>query len=107
MADAREVVDSFIKAAPVVVFSKSYCPYCQEALRLLNSLVSSDKLKVVELTSNEVDAPSIQKVLGEITGRTTVPRVFVGGVSVGGCDDTVAANKSGKLKQLLQQAGAL
>lgn len=47
------------------------------------------------------------QVLGEITGRTTVPRVFVGGVSVGGCDDTVAANKSGKLKQLLQQAGAL
>lgn len=32
-------------------------------------------------------------------------QVFVGGQHVGGCDDTMAAYNSGKLKQLLDAAG--
>jgi glutaredoxin 3 len=42
-----------------------------------------------------------------MTGATSVPRVFVGGVFLGGGDDTVAAEKSGKLAKLLKEAGAL
>lgn len=43
-----------------------------------------------------------QQILGKITGRTTVPRVFIGGKSVGGCDDVHALHAKDKLKPLLK-----
>lgn len=51
------------------------------------------------------DADDVSAALAEATGRRTVPQVFVGGTHVGGCDDTVAADKSGKLRELLGAVG--
>jgi len=36
-----------------------------------------------------------------------VPRIFINGKSVGGCDDTVQLDKNGQLEQLLKDCGAL
>lgn len=47
----------------------------------------------------------MQDALRQVTGRSTVPQVFVGGQHVGGCDDTLAAHSSGKLSELLAAAG--
>lgn len=46
-------------------------------------------------------------MLRGITGASTVPRVFVGGKSVGGCDETMRAERTGQLRGLLEQAGAV
>lgn len=74
-------------------------------LQVLSQAVQSDKIVVVEL-SRRGDAGQIQSYLGQLTGARTVPRVFVGGSSLGGCDDTLAADRSGALKKMLVQAGA-
>lgn len=51
------------------------------------------------------DGENLSDGLKKLTGKTTVPQVFIGGTHVGGCDDTLAAYSSGRLKDLLASAG--
>ena len=53
------------------------------------------------------DMSAIQSALGELTGGTSVPRVFIGGVFLGGGDDTVAAAKNGSLENKCKALGVL
>uniref|UniRef100_A0A803RB31 Glutaredoxin n=3 Tax=Cannabis sativa TaxID=3483 RepID=A0A803RB31_CANSA len=100
LAKAKELVSS----NPVVVFSKSYCPFCVTVKQLLTQLGAT--FKAIEL-DNESDGAQIQSALAEWTGQRTVPNVFIGGNHIGGCDDTKALNKQGKLVPLLTEAGAI
>ena len=43
----------------------------------------------------------------QLTGGRSVPRVFIGGKSIGGRDETMAAHKAGKLEKMLNDAGAI
>ena len=91
-----------------MVFSKSYCPYCNNSKRILDEL--NAKYTAVEL--NQVDdGDDIQKALLKITGQRTVPNIFIGQVHIGGNSDLEAVVKNGKdgkkIEQLLQEAGAL
>ncbi|KAH7315444.1 hypothetical protein KP509_21G050100 [Ceratopteris richardii] len=92
-----------VSSNPVVVFSKSYCPYCIEVKRLLSSL--KVKMKVIEL-DRENDGSAVQSALLEWTGQRTVPNVFIGGKHIGGCDNTKAKHSEGKLVPLLEAAQA-
>lgn len=47
----------------------------------------------------------LRKVLAARTGSRTIPQVFVGGKHVGGCNDTFAAYRAGRLKELLATHG--
>lgn len=87
----------------VVIYSKTYCPYCTEVKGLMGKLQVS--AKVLELDTMGDEGAQIQSTLQTITGCRTVPQVFVGGKFIGGCNDTVAAYKAGKLKQVFQEAG--
>ena len=49
--------------------------------------------------------PLSQAYLSQLTGASTVPRVFVGGTCIGGGDDTAAKARSGELARLLAAAG--
>jgi glutaredoxin 3 len=40
----------------------------------------------------------------ELTGRRTVPQIFIGDVHVGGCDELMALDQRGGLMPLLQGA---
>jgi len=95
---------TLVSSNPVVVFSKSYCPYCRKVKELLTKLGA--KQTVIELDI-ENDGNEIQSALAGWTGQRTVPNVFIGGKHIGGCDDTVSKNNSGKLVPLLKAAGAL
>lgn len=68
-------VDDMIAADPVVMFSKSYCPYCHRAKAVL-------KKKGVSFKAYELDQMSgggtIQSTLVSKTGLTTVPNIFIG-----------------------------
>ncbi|XP_021298936.1 glutaredoxin-like [Herrania umbratica] len=97
---AKEIVS----ANPVVVFSKTYCPYCVDVKKLLQQLGAS--FKAIEL-NNESDGSEIQAALAEWTGQRTVPNVFIGGKHIGGCDTTTAMHEEGKLIPLLTEAGAV
>lgn len=95
---------ALVASAPLVVFSKTFCPYCTRAKKLLSSLGA--KLKVIEL-DEEADGNQIQSALASWTGQRTVPSVFISGKHIGGCDDTMALHNSGGLIPLLTQSGAL
>lgn len=101
MSQTAAVQDA-ISNNKVVVFSKTYCPYCTRAKKLLSDL--NVPHMAIEL-DKVAGGSEMQSALQGITNIRTVPQVFVGGKLVGGCDDTVAAHSSGKLKQLLDGVG--
>ncbi|BGP28843.1 hypothetical protein JCM10296v2_000579 [Rhodotorula toruloides] len=101
VALAKETVESLIQS-PVVVFSKSYCPYCTEAKNILSSLGQSSRMKVLEL-NQEQNGSAIQQYLAERVGaaKVTVPQVYIKGQPVGGCSDLKKLQAEGKLTSLL------
>ncbi|KAL3824854.1 hypothetical protein ACJIZ3_020883 [Penstemon smallii] len=100
LAKANQIVSS----NPVVVFSKTYCGYCQRVKQLLSQLKAT--YKVIEL-DEESDGDYIQTALAESTGQRTVPNVFIGGKHIGGCDVVVEKHQQGKLVPMLAEAGAI
>uniref|UniRef100_A0A7N0VGM3 Glutaredoxin domain-containing protein n=1 Tax=Kalanchoe fedtschenkoi TaxID=63787 RepID=A0A7N0VGM3_KALFE len=91
-------VSKTIKSHDIVIFSKSYCPYCKRAKAVFKEL--NQKPFVVELDERE-DGHTIQEALSEKVGRRTVPQVFIHGKHIGGSDDTIDAYESGELAKLL------
>ncbi|XP_041003778.1 glutaredoxin-like [Juglans microcarpa x Juglans regia] len=101
---ALQKAKDIVSSNPVVVFSKSYCPFCVTVKQLLTQLGAT--FKAIELDT-ESDGKEIQAALAEWTEQKTVPNVFIGGNHIGGCDKTTALHKEGKLIPLLTEAGAL
>mmetsp|Transcript_19610 Transcript_19610/g.29097 ORF Transcript_19610/g.29097 Transcript_19610/m.29097 type:complete len:683 (-) Transcript_19610:9-2057(-) len=102
----EECIQTIVNTFPVVVFSKPGCPYCRRALEaLVITGVLNPHIIDLSLHSNSRD---IQFTLAQITGgRRTVPNVFIKGKSIGGGDETVALQATGKLKSMLEEAGAI
>ena len=80
MSAAKQFVQSTIAAHKVVVFSKTFCPYCTKAKTALTGVGASFHL--VELDHRN-DGDELQNVLQEMTGARSVPRVFINGVCIG------------------------
>ncbi|KAK4259961.1 hypothetical protein QN277_003142 [Acacia crassicarpa] len=91
-------VHNVIYSSKIAIFSKSYCPYCLRAKRILKEL--NEQPYVVELDLRD-DGYQIQNVLLDLVGRRTVPQIFVNGKHIGGSDDLKAAVESGELQKLL------
>jgi glutaredoxin 3 len=87
--------------APVVVFTQEGCPYCKAALRALAADGAAAPV-LVDLTGP--GGYPIKRALARMTGRATVPNVFIGGNSVGGGDETTALHRVGKLRAVLEAA---
>ncbi len=83
----------------VKIYTTGSCPYCIQAKALLK------QRGVVELDEVRVDmlAGEREKMM-QITGRRTVPQIFIGTTHVGGCDDLVALDGRGGLLPLLNIA---
>ncbi|KAI7898323.1 thioredoxin-like protein [Cokeromyces recurvatus] len=100
MSVAQQIVEEFIKNNAVVIFGKSYCPYCKRAKALLKDLG-------IEFVDIEIDlhpdGKQIQEYLFEKTGQRTVPNIFINQQHVGGCDDLLNANSNGTLEKLLNK----
>lgn len=98
-------INQVVEKHPVVVFSKPLCPYCHKALEVL-SLAGIIKPFIIDLSVLD-NAREIQSTLLAMTGRRTVPNVFVGGKSIGGGDEVSALQAQGRLVPLLVERGAL
>jgi len=78
------------------MYSTRVCPYCIRAERLLNK-------KGVQVEKILIDnQPEEMTKMIEITGRRTVPQIFIGERHVGGYDDLVDLDLDGELDQLLR-----
>jgi glutaredoxin 3 len=83
----------------VKIYTTGSCPYCIQAKALLK------QRGVAELDEVRVDMlPGEREKMMEITGRRTVPQIFIGTTHVGGCDDLVALDSRGGLLPLLSAA---
>ena len=80
----------------VEIYSKMTCPYCWRAKRLLEA-------KGVRYEEHPVDFGGARReeMIRRAHGRTTVPQIFIDGRHIGGCDDLMALDRSGKLDPLL------
>eukprot|EP00193_Tetraselmis_chui_P009550 CAMPEP_0177769288 /NCGR_PEP_ID=MMETSP0491_2-20121128/10230_1 /TAXON_ID=63592 /ORGANISM="Tetraselmis chuii, Strain PLY429" /LENGTH=99 /DNA_ID=CAMNT_0019286263 /DNA_START=147 /DNA_END=446 /DNA_ORIENTATION=- len=96
---AKELIESKISENDVFLFGKSYCPHCKRAFAILKEAFG-DIVKELNIEDRS-DCAEIQDELLKMTGGRSVPRVFIKGKFVGGCDDTVSLAKQGKLKALL------
>ena len=63
-------------------------------------------MEILELDGRD-DGSEIQEYMRQLTGASSVPRVFIGGKCIGGGDETSKAHKSGQLQTLLKDAGAI
>lgn len=82
----------------VIIYSTQQCPYCDQAKALLNK-------KAVSYTEIKVDQdPAQRDEMVRLSGRRTVPQIFINDHHVGGCDDLYALEQAGKLDALLTTA---
>ena len=81
----------------VKMYTTAVCPYCIRAKQLLTAK------GVAHIEEVRIDTdPDARAHMMQITGRRTVPQIFIGDTHVGGCDDLVALDSKGGLLPLLQ-----
>ena len=85
----------------VTMYSTQVCPYCQHA----KALLKQRGVEAIEDIRVDLDPAQRAKMM-ELTGRRTVPQIFIGSTHVGGCDDLVALDQRGELVPLLGGAGS-
>ncbi|MBY0453368.1 MAG: glutaredoxin 3 [Burkholderiaceae bacterium] len=83
----------------VKMFTTAVCPYCVRAKQVLKAKGVTD----IEEIRIDTD-PQARQHMMEITGRRTVPQIFIGSTHVGGCDDLMALDAQGGLMALLGAA---
>ena len=81
---------------PVRMYTTQVCPFCVRAKMLLQ------QRGVAQIEEIRVDLdPGERDRMIELTGRRTVPQIFIGDTHVGGCDDLFALDQRGGLMPLL------
>jgi len=86
-------------ADPVLIYTTSWCPYCERARALLAS-------KGVTVREIDVEAePHQRSEMIRRSGRRTVPQIFIGERHIGGSDDLQALDAAGALDALLHGHG--
>ena len=83
----------------VLMYCTAACPYCQAADRLL----ARKGVKDVERVRVDLE-PARRAEMTKLSGRHTVPQIWIGERHVGGCDDLHDLESSGELDQLLAKA---
>ena len=81
----------------VKMYTTAVCPYCVRAKQLLKAR-GVEQIEEIRIDTS----PEQREHMMQITGRRTVPQIFIGQTHVGGCDDLVALDARGGLTPLLQ-----
>lgn len=85
----------------IKMYATATCPFCLRAKQLL-----TDKGVGAQIEEIRVDLqPELRQEMARLTGRNTVPQIFIGERHVGGCDDLFALDARGELDPLLGVAG--
>lgn len=83
-------------SAAVLMYTTAVCPYCVRAENLLRArgVTQIEKIRI------DLD-PERRSEMMEKTARRTVPQIFIGEAHIGGCDELIELDRSGKLQLLL------
>ncbi|NBB14659.1 glutaredoxin 3 [Caulobacter sp. SLTY] len=82
--------------AKVVIYTRPFCGYCSRAVALLN-----EKGADFEEIEAGMD-PALRQEMMQRSGRSTFPQIFIDDKHIGGCDDMLALDRSGKLDAMLE-----
>ncbi|CAF1593542.1 unnamed protein product [Rotaria sp. Silwood1] len=92
------LVEKYINENDVMIFSKSWCPYCKKIKQALTSAnIDFYSIELDQIAEGET-------ILNELINKTqqeTVPNIFIKKQHIGGCDKTLEAMKSGRVATLL------
>ncbi|EGJ08701.1 MULTISPECIES: glutaredoxin 3 [Rubrivivax] len=80
----------------VRMYTTQVCPYCLRA----KALLKQRGVEAIEEIRVDLD-PAQRDTMIALTGRRTVPQIFIGETHVGGCDDLIALDQRGGLAPLL------
>lgn len=79
----------------IIIYSSANCPYCTRAKQFFDN-------KGLSYTEIRVDLdPDKRAEMMQITGRRTVPQIFINNKHIGGCDDLMALAAAGEIDKLL------
>lgn len=99
MSSVTETISSLISQHDVVIFSKTTCPYCSKAKGVMEE--EGIKFHVYEIDQlPAAEGALMQDKLAEMTGARTVPRIFVKGKCIGGCDNLVKIQEEQRLAEV-------
>ncbi|KOS21948.1 Glutaredoxin [Escovopsis weberi] len=101
---ATKAVKLYIEQNKVVVFSKTWCPYCAQAKKTLGDFKIDFTAVELDNLKNERE---MQDALLEVSGQRTVPNIYIGQKHIGGNSDLQALKSSGQLETLLKEVDAL
>jgi glutaredoxin 3 len=79
----------------VTIYSKDSCPYCDWAKKLLDA----KKIKYAEIRV-DLDSSKLEEMV-RLSGRRSVPQIFINNKSIGGYDDLSALAQAGQLDEML------
>jgi glutaredoxin 3 len=82
--------------AEIIIYTTEICPYCVRAKQLLDR----KGLDYSEIRVDNNDA--LRNEMIKLSGRRTVPQIFINGKSIGGCDDLYQLELSGELDKMLK-----
>ncbi|KAI9367702.1 glutaredoxin domain protein [Aspergillus egyptiacus] len=102
LEETKAELNSLLKRSPIIIFSKSYCPYSKKAKAILLEKYSIVPAPFVVELDQHPFGQRLQVLLGENTGRRTVPNILVNGRSIGGGDDMVALDEHDELASRLK-----
>lgn len=83
--------------AKVIIYSKESCPYCVMAKNLLihKGVTQIEEIRI------DLDLGQKEQMI-KLSGRMTVPQIFIDSIHVGGFDDLAKLNRGGELDELLK-----
>jgi glutaredoxin 3 len=86
-----------VPVAPVTVYTSSFCGYCMRVLDLLER-------RRIEYTEISVeDSPGLRDELVAMSGRRSLPQIYLGERYLGGAEELAAMDRSGELERLLAE----
>ncbi|KAI8341583.1 Alg9-like mannosyltransferase family-domain-containing protein [Blakeslea trispora] len=93
-------IEFTVQRYPVVLYSKTYCPYCRAAKQLISKYCKD--IQVIEV-DQEPNGYEIKQALYDLTGQATFPNLFQHGKSLGGYDRLSALDRQGSLAGLCSE----
>jgi glutaredoxin 3 len=87
--------------AHVKMYTTQVCPFCIRA----KALLKQRGVEAIEEIRVDLD-PAERRTMMAITGRRTVPQIFIGSTHVGGCDDLIELDQRGGLLPMLANGAA-
>lgn len=100
-SQTRDLLDEF---SPIVVFSKSYCPFSKKAETLLTSYDLTPSPKIIQVDLRD-DMHQVKLILMRLTRHATFPNIMIRGKSIGGSDDLFKLHENKALRKMFEDAG--